>query len=202
MRVLLADDHAFVRTGLRSVLLQQEGVDIVAEERDGEHALAAIRSLRPEVAVLDIEMPGLSGIDIARTVTDLDLPTSVVLLSMHREESFVSAAFDAGVVGYILKEDAPEELVRALEAVDRNEVYLSRGLRAGQPSTPPLSPRQRDIVRLLARGMTNKEIATELGLTAKTVDGYRALIMDKLELGSTAQLVKYAIRNCITTVDE
>lgn len=202
MRVLLADDHAIVRTGLRTVLLEEEGMDIVGEERDGARALEAVRALRPDIAVLDIEMPSLSGIDVARTVRDEGLPTAVLLLSMHREESFVDAALEAGVVAYVLKDDAPEELIEAIHAIARRELYLSRGLGPVRGNRNELSPRQRGIVRLLAKGLTSKEIAVDLDLSVKTVEGYRALIMDKLDLHSVAQLTKYAIRNALTTLDE
>jgi DNA-binding NarL/FixJ family response regulator len=169
-------------------------------------ALASIRKLKPDVAVVDVEMPGLSGIDIARTVTDQDLPTSILLLSVHRDEAFVHAALEAGVEGYVLKDDAPDELIQAIHAIARSEIYLSRSIQTARQSgiirPRELSPRQRDIVRLLARGLTSKEIARELGLSAKTVEGYRAVIMEKLHLRSVAHLVKYAIRHGISTVDD
>ena len=130
MRVLLADDHDFVRLGLRTVLAEEGAFDIVAEESEGNGALAAILRLVPDVAVLDIEMPGLTGLEIAGAVSSRHLPTSVLVLSMHKEDAFVLAALAAGVEGYVLKEDAPEELLAAVRAAARHELYLSKGLSA------------------------------------------------------------------------
>lgn len=211
MRVLLADDHAIVREGLRVVLSTEDDIEVVAEESDGEKALEAIRRLKPDVAVLDIRMPGLTGIEVARKLNEDGALTSVVLLSMHKEESFVQAAMDAGVGGYVVKEDAARELIDAVRAVGRGDVYLSpriagsvvQALRRGPPpKAPHLTPRERDVVRLLAEGLTSKEIAARLDLSPKTVDGHRAAIMDKLAIRSVAGLVKYAIRNHLTGLDD
>jgi DNA-binding NarL/FixJ family response regulator len=210
MRVLLADDHAIVREGLRVVLSTESDLEVVAEESDGERALEAIRTLKPDVAVLDIRMPGLTGIEVARKLNEDGALTSVVLLSMHKEESFVQAAMDAGVGGYVVKEDAARELIDAVRAVARGDVYLSpriagsvvQALRRGPPpKAPHLTPRER-VVRLLAEGLTSKEIAARLDLSPKTVDGHRAAIMDKLGIRSVAGLVKYAIRNHLTGLDD
>lgn len=211
MRVLLADDHAIVREGLRALLASQTDLQIVALESDGEHALAAILNLKPDVAVLDIQMPGLTGIEVARKLNEQDALTSVVLLSMHKEASFVQAAMDAGVGGYVVKEDAARELMDAIRAVARGDVYLSpriagsvvQALRRGPPpKVPHLTPRERDVVRLLSEGLTSKEIASRLELSPKTVDGHRAAIMDKLGIRSVAGLVKYALRNHLTGLDD
>lgn len=211
MRVLLADDHAIVREGLRAVLSTEGGVQIVAEESDGERALNQIRALKPDVAVLDIQMPSLTGIEIARRLNEDGALTSVVLLSMHKEESFVQAAVEAGVAGYVVKEDAAKELLEALHAVGRGDVFISprvagsvlQAIRRGpQEKAPHLTPRERDVVRLLSEGLTSKEIAAKLELSPKTVDGHRSTIMDKLGIRSVAGLVKYAIRNHLTGIEE
>ena len=211
IRVILADDHAIVREGLRAVLSSESDVEVVAVESDGDRALASIRSLKPDVAVLDIRMPGLTGIEVARKLNEDDALTSVVLLSMHKEESFVQAAMDAGVGGYVVKEDAARELLDAVRAVGRGDVYLSprvagslvQALRRGPPpKVPNLTPRERDVVRLLSEGLTSKEIASRLELSPKTVDGHRAAIMEKLGIRSVAGLVKYAIRNHLTGLDD
>ncbi len=211
IRVLLADDHAIVREGLRAVLSSEADVEVVAVESDGDRALASIRSLKPDVAVLDIRMPGLTGIEVARKLNEDDALTSVVLLSMHKEESFVQAAMDAGVGGYVVKEDAARELLDAVRAVGRGDVYLSprvagslvQALRRGPPpKVPNLTPRERDVVRLLSEGLTSKEIASRLDLSPKTVDGHRAAIMEKLGIRSVAGLVKYAIRNHLTNLED
>lgn len=211
LRVILADDHAIVREGLRAVLNGESSIEVVAEESDGERALDAIARLRPEVAVLDIRMPGLSGIEVARKLNEDGIATAVVLLSMHKEESFVQSAMDAGVGGYVVKEDAARELIDAVHAVARGDVYLSpriagsvvQALRRGPVTkSANLTPRERDVVRLLSEGLTSKEIASRLDLSPKTVDGHRATIMDKLGIRSVAGLVKYAIRNHLSGLDE
>jgi DNA-binding NarL/FixJ family response regulator len=211
LRVLLADDHAIVRDGLKALLATHPDIEVVGEEQDGDRALEAIRQLRPDVAVLDIRMPGLTGIALARKLNEEGLLTGVALLSMHKEEAFVQAAMDAGVGGYVVKEDAARELIDAIRAVARGDVYLSPRVagsvvhairRASPPKAPHLTPRERDVLRLLAEGLTSKEMASRLELSPKTVDGHRAAIMDKLAIRSVAGLVKYAIRNHLTDLGE
>lgn len=211
MRIVLADDHAIVRDGLKAVLAGQADFEVVAAESDGEAALETIRRLRPDVAILDIRMPGLTGIEIARKLNDEGVLTCIVLLSMHKEGSFVQAALDAGVGAYVVKDDAARELVDAIKAVVRGDVYLSpriagsvvQAIRRGPPTKAPhLTARERDVLRLLSEGLTSKEIASRLDLSPKTVDGHRAAIMDKLGIRSVAGLVKYAIRNHLTNLEE
>lgn len=211
MRVLIADDHSIIREGVREILAGADGIQVVAEEADGARALDQIRALRPEVAVLDIEMPKMSGIEVARQVGQEKLPTRVILLSMHKDAFIVQGAVAASVAGYILKEDAPQELLQAIQAVRQGQFYLSprltgpivQGLRRdGGAPAPELTEREQQVVRLLARGLGSKEIAAELGLTPKTVAGYRSRIMDKLNIKSVAQLVKYALRNRLTEIED
>jgi len=211
LKVLLADDHAIVRDGLKALLSTQNDIGVAGEVQDSDAALEAIRKIRPDVAVLDIRMPGLTGIEVARKLNDEGIATGVVLLSMHKEEPFVQAALDAGVGGYVVKEDAARELIDAVRAVARGDVYLSpriagsvvQAVRRGPPpKVPHLTPRERDVVRLLAEGLTSKEIAGRLDLSPKTVDGHRAAIMDKLGIRSVAGIVKYAIRNHLTDLGE
>lgn len=211
LRVLLADDHAIVRDGLKALLSTQPDIEVAGEEHDGEAALVTIRRVKPDVAVLDIRMPGLTGIELARKLNEEGILTGVVLLSMHKEEAFVQAAMDAGVGGYVVKEDAARELIDAIRAVARGDVYLSprvagsvvQAIRRGPPpKVPHLTPRERDVLRLLAEGLTSKEMASRLDLSPKTVDGHRAAIMDKLGIRSVAGLVKYAIRNHLTDLGE
>jgi two-component system response regulator NreC len=202
MRVLLADDHPVLRAGLRTVLASEHDIEIVAEEIDGTKALAAIRALKPDVAVLDIQMPGLSGIEVAQRLGPG--VTAIVMLSLHREEHDVQAALEAGVLGYVVKDDVTEELVHAIRAASRGEMHMSprvsgslvRALRrdgAAQAST--LTPRERDVLRLLASGLRTKEIADRLALSPKTVEGHRAALMEKLNIRSVAGLVKYALKH-------
>ncbi len=207
MRIFLADDHALIRTGLRTLLAAESDIEIVGEEVDGARALAAIRALRPDVAVLDVQMPALSGIEIARQLNDEDSHTSVLVLSMHNDASLVEAAMSAGAVGYILKEDAVHDLVLAIRATARGESYISPQIGASmvKPASPDpavhLTPREQDVLRLLSEGLSSKQIAGSLGLAAKTVEGHRAAIMDKLGIRSVAGLVKYAIRHHLTDLE-
>ena len=214
VRVLLADDHAIVRDGLRAVLEAEKDFEVIGQESDGEAALKSIQTHAPDVAVLDIQMPGLTGLEVARRLSTEGSKTRVVLLSMHKEDAFVRAAVDAGVSGYVVKEDAARELTDAIRAAMRGDVYLSprvaghlvqavrRGNAEGREGKNPLTPRERDVLRLLADGLTSKEIAAELKLSPKTVDGHRTAIMDKLAIRNVAGLVKFAIRNHLTGLDE
>ena len=205
LRLLLADDHAILREGLRSLLSAERELQIVAEHEDGAKALAAIEELKPDVAVLDVEMPGLSGIEITKRLNAAESLTSVVVLSMHKEAAFVRAAIEAGVLGYVVKQDAAGELIDAIRAAAKGELYVSprvAGAVLRAPSGNRLTPRESDVVRLLAAGRSSKEIAEELNLSAKTVDGYRSAIMDKLGIHSVAGLVKYALRNQLATLED
>jgi two-component system response regulator NreC len=200
-RILLADDHQIVRQGFRAVL-EQEGFEVVGEAQDGEEAVRLTRSLRPDVAVLDLAMPLLNGLDAAREIVKSG-ETRVILLTMHAEEHQIVAALRAGVRGYLVKTQAAEDLVQAIHDVARGEVYLSPRvsrvfvegyLTGNQVPADPLTPRERQIVQLVAEGRTSKEIASLLGLSVKTAESYRARIMTKLDIHDTAGLVRYAIR--------
>ena len=202
MRILLADDHPVLRAGLRSVLSREPDLQIVAEEGDGTAALASLLALKPDVAVLDIQMPGLSGLEVARRLGDSR--TAIVLLSLHREEQDVQSALDAGVLGYVVKDDLTADLVQAIRAAGRGDMYISprvsgslvRALRR-EPAqaTSSLTPRERDVLKLLAEGLRSKDIADRLALSPKTVEGHRAALMEKLDIHSVAGLVKYALKH-------
>ena len=209
MRVYVADDHPVVRSGLKAVLAAERGLVLVGEESDGKRALAAIRALAPDVAVLDLQMPGLTGIEVAEALRKESSRTAVVLLSMYKDDAGVQAAIDAGVAAYVVKDDAATELVGAIHAASRGEFYISpsvsgsvvRSMRSGQKPVS-LSPRERDVLRVLCEGSSTKEIASRLDLSPKTVEGHRAAIMAKLGIHSVAGLVKYAIRQHLTQIDK
>lgn len=204
-RVLLADDHTLVRAGIRALLASIPGVEVVAEAGDGLEALDLIRSSRPDIAIVDITMPGLNGLEIIDRVVKDHLPTRVVVLSMHAKESYVADALQAGACGYLQKSAAVAELPAALECVARGDVYLSAGishavvtaLRGGPRPADPLaglSPRQREILKLIGEGLTAKEIGFRLEISSKTVDTHRAQIMERLGIHTIQGLVKFAIR--------
>ena len=207
LRLLLADDHALFRAGLRSLL--PADMQVVGEHGDGLAALQAILELKPDVAVLDVEMPGMTGIEIARKLNQEESLTSVVVVSMHKEIAFVRAAIESGVLAYVVKQDAAGELIDAIRAAAKGEVWLSRRLAGTVAQTlregrrrAQLTPRESDVVRLLAAGMSSREIAASLELSAKTVDGYRSAIMEKLGIHSVAGLVKYALQHQLATLED
>lgn len=207
MRVLLADDHTLVRAGLRALLGTMDGVEVVGETGDGREAVEMILRLKPDIALLDISMPGLNGLDVALRVGREVPPTRVIILSMHAAEAYVARALQAGVAGYLLKEAAAAELEWALKAVMRGESYLSPSisrqvvegyLRAAAKEANPLAgltERQREILQLIAEGSGTKEIAGVLGLSVKTVETHRAQIMDRLGIRDIPGLVRFAIRS-------
>lgn len=203
VRVVLADDHELVRSGLRALVEQVSGYEVVAEAGDGEALLAAVESKHPDLAIVDIQMPLLGGIDALERIKRMDSPPKVLILSMHSADDYVLRAMRCGADGYLLKDAAASELGRALAALGRGERYLSPKVSETLASvshrldeTPPsLSPRQREVLRLIARGRATKEIAFELGLSPKTVESHRAQIMERLGIRDIAGLVRYALRN-------
>jgi DNA-binding NarL/FixJ family response regulator len=206
LRVLLADDHQLVRAGLRSLLQQIGGVTVVAEAGDGREALALAAECRPDVALMDLSMPGLNGLEAVRLLRRDHPAVRVLVLSMHATEDYVSQALHAGAGGYLVKDAAPLELERALRAVMRGERFLSSSVNAdivertlqrleqGQPAAAVLTARQREILQLIAEGQGTKEIAFRLGLSVKTVETHRAQIMERLDIRDVAGLVRYALR--------
>jgi DNA-binding NarL/FixJ family response regulator len=203
LRILLADDHQILRHSLRA-LLEREGLEVVAEAEDGERAVELTTSLRPDVAVLDLSMPRLNGIDAARTLGQGDAAaTRVVLLTVHREEHYVRAALKAGIMGYVLKTQAAADLLQAIREVAAGGLYLSPGVsravveaftgtrRVGRDA---LSPREREVLKLIAEGKSTKEVASVLGISVKTADSHRTRLMEKLDIHEVAGLTRYAIR--------
>jgi DNA-binding NarL/FixJ family response regulator len=213
LRVLVADDHEVVRKGLRSIVEEQPGWELAGEASDGREAVDKARALRPDVAVVDVSMPGLNGLEATRQMLRHDAETKVLILTMHESDPLIREVLDAGARGYLLKSDASRDLVTAIEAIRRNKTYftarvaqivLDGYLDKKQRSTPAtdspasrLTPRQREIVQLLAEGKSSKEVAVALGLSVKTAETHRANIMRRLECHSVSELVRYAIRNNI-----
>jgi two-component system response regulator NreC len=201
-RIILADDHAVVREGLR-ILLEREGFEVAADASDGREAIRLCETHHPEVAVLDIAMPLLNGIDAAREITKSDSRTKVVLLTMHTEDHLVLESLRAGATGYVLKSKASSELVQAIRAVCRGETFLTQSitrtivqafLHKSDLPDRSISDRERQVLQLVAVGKTTKEIATILGISVITAESHRSNIMDKLNIHDTAGLVRYAIR--------
>jgi len=201
-RIVLAEDHLIVREGFRA-LLEREGLQVVGEAEDGHEAVQLVGKTHPDVAVLDIAMPRLNGIDAAREIRRVSPDTRTMLLSMYTGEHLVLAALRAGVTGYLLKTKAASDLVRAIHEVCRGGIYLSAGisrevlqtyLERGEPAGDPLSPRERQVLQLIAEGKTTKEVASVLGISVKTAVSHRTRIMEKLDIHETASLVRYAIR--------
>ncbi len=211
IRVLLADDHALVRAGIRALLQQIPGVEVVAEADDGRAALDLIEQTRPDIALLDIAMPVMSGLETALQVKDKFPQVRVVILSMHAEQEYVLQALHAGAVGYLLKGARTSELEVAITAVARGESYLSPAAskhvvgdvlhRSSPNPLASLTPRQRQVLELIARGKSRKQIAKELDVSAKTVDTYRAQVMDQLNIHDLAGLVRFAIKMGLVEVD-
>lgn len=202
-RVVLADDHPIFRKGLRT-LLEAANLTVVGESGDGRDAVQMTRRLDPDVAILDVSMPLLNGVDAAREIRRLAPRTYVVLLSMYKEDVYVQEGLRVGVHGYVLKSQTASDLVAAVTEVLAGSVYLSPGIssravetglpRSAKARRDPLSPRERQVLQLVAEGMTTKQIAVVLSISVKTADSHRTRIMRKLDLHETASLVRYAIR--------
>ena len=214
VRVLLADDHALVRAGIRALLQGLEGVTVVAEAGNGGEVLELARKHRPDIVLLDISMPGIGGLEASAQLKQ-ELPeVRVVMLSMHANEEYVLQALRAGAVGYMLKDSATAELELALQAVMQGETYLSppiskqvvegyvQRVGAEQPAADHLTPRQRQVLQLIAEGLSTKEIAYRLELSVKTVETHRAQLMERLQIRDIAGLVKYAIRNGLVSSEK
>ena len=207
IRVLLAEDHVMFRQGLR-VLLEQAGMVVIGEASDGQEALRLAHEHQPDVAVLDIAMPHLNGLETARRLRETVPQTKIVLLTMHTEEPYVLEALQAGTVGYVLKTQAAADIVQAIRDALQGAIYLSPRVanavvqayltRSTLPPDP-LTSREREILQRIAEGQTTKEIAARLGLSVKTVESHRINLMRKLDIHETATLVRYAIRRGLTT---
>jgi DNA-binding NarL/FixJ family response regulator len=211
VRVLLADDHKLIRAGLVLVVQQQPDLSVIGEADDGRQAVQLVESLKPDVVVMDIGMPNLNGIEAARQITASRPDTAVVILSMHADEGYVLRALNAGARAYLLKDSATTDLVQAIRAVVEGKSFFSpavskvllqdymRKLRrtGAEDSYDLLSPREREVLQLVAEGKSNKEVANLLNLSTYTVETHRAKIMQKLNLKGVPELILYAVRKGI-----
>jgi DNA-binding NarL/FixJ family response regulator len=202
-RLLLADDHALIRQGIKE-LLQKQGFEVVCEASNGQEALRLAEKVQPDVAIVDIGMPVLNGVDTAREMRKASPKTAVILLTQHAESQYVAEALRAGVKGYVLKSQAAEDLVHAIHEVCKRSVYLSPKIspaildayrsKSGA-SEDPLSGRERQVLQLVGEGKSTKDVALQLGISVKTAESHRARLMKKLGIHETAGLVRYAVRH-------
>ncbi len=213
VRIVIADDHTIVRGGIRLLLESQEGVEVIGEAANGHEALELTRAFHPDVLVADIAMPGLNGLDLVKCMKQDLSQTRAVILSMHNDQEYVRRAMEAGARGYVLKGSNIEELSMAVQAVMRGEVFLSPAItqplvdslldRSGNRTAPggELTPRQREVLCLIAEGETTKAVANRLGISAKTVEAHRSQLMERLQIYEVAGLVRYAIRTGLVSSD-
>lgn len=214
LRVLVADDHCLFRAGLRTLLSQQPDMEVVGESTDGPTTLEAARTLTPDVVLMDISMSGLNGIEATRHVLEDRPGTRVIMLSMHADQRFVLESLRAGAMGYVLKDSPIGELLGAIRTVAKGRRFLSGPLadrmigeyaglaRDDEPTAfSALSPRERQVLQLLAEGTSTKEMASQLQVSVKTVETHRKQIMDKLDMHSVAELTKYAVREGLTPLE-
>ncbi|HEY3440372.1 MAG TPA: response regulator transcription factor [Paludibaculum sp.] len=208
IRMILADDHAVMRRGLRLVLEQQEDFEVLGEASDGREAVALAEALKPDVVLLDITMPNLNGIEAARQITAKQLGCAIVVLSMHSDEGYVLRALKAGARGYLLKESAEADLILAIRSVSAGKAFFSPAVsrmlvedyvrqlqdRDIEDSYDLLTAREREILQLVAEGKSNKDVAAMLNLSPYTVETHRGNIMEKLGLHSVPELILYAVR--------
>jgi DNA-binding NarL/FixJ family response regulator len=204
IRILIADDHALVRSGLRALLRAEPDLEVVGEAGDGAETVRLAAELSPDLVLLDVSMPGESGIATARRLKEAHPELAVLFLTMHEEEALLQEALDAGAAGYVIKRAEAPELFQAIHAASRGDVYvhpaMTRALlhqpvsaqrRRGSPE-PELTPRELDVLRLLVRGNTNRQVADQLGLSTRTVETHRANLQGKLGLASRVELLEYA----------
>ncbi|MBN1845741.1 MAG: response regulator transcription factor [Sedimentisphaerales bacterium] len=215
LRILLADDHAIIRDGLRALISKQEGMEVVADTDNGRRAVELVRQLNPNFIVMDVSMPDLNGVEATRQILSYDPRIKVIALSMHSDRRFVMEMLKAGASGYLLKDCAFEELIQAIKTVSEKHIYLSPGItdivvedvvnlsqHPGGTVFEILTAREREVLQLLTEGKTTKQIAAECHVSVKTVETHRQHIMEKLGIHSVAELTKYAIREGLTSLDK
>lgn len=212
LRILLADDHDLTRAGLRYLLEKQKDWTVCGEASNGRTAVDIADASRPDIAILDLSMPEMNGVEATRQILKLSPHTKVLIYTMHETEQVIVDALDAGASGIVLKSDAGENMVTAVESIAKGrrfftshvaetvvDAYLSKRIGPGSESNSliALTAREREVIQLLAEGKSNKEVADRLGISTRTAEGHRAEIMKRLRLGSLAELIRYAVRNSI-----
>jgi len=204
IKILLADDHTIVRQGLKLILSSQPDLEVVGEAANGKEAVEQAQKLRPDIVLLDVAMPELNGIEATRRMMEENPRLRILVLSMHKEAVYVREILKAGARGYLLKDVIDTELLNAVRSVARGDGYISPAVSGAllsdyrQNITDPadlLTKREREVLQLIAEGKTNKEVATQLNLSVYTVDSHRAKVMEKLNLHSTGELVRFAIKH-------
>ena len=203
VRIVVVDDHVILLQGVKKLLEGESGWEVVGQATDGREGVELVSRLKPDIAVLDIAMPGLNGLDATRAIAKKSSGTRIILLTMHQENPYVVEALDAGVRGYVIKTQTAGDLLRAVKEVLANRVYLSPGIaqivvdayrHKGWAEPDPLTLREREVLQLIAEGHKTRQVAVSLGISVKTAESHRTRIMSKLDVHDTAGLVRYAIR--------
>ena len=212
IRILICDDHVLFSEGIKAILRGESGIEVIGEVRDGRQAVEKVKELRPDVVLMDIAMPDLSGFEATRRVHEADPSVRILMLTMHDEEELVARCLEAGAAGYIIKDAPATQLLYAIETVMKGERYLSpvvlkkvvagyvKNSKRPQTSYDRLSGREREILKLLAEGLTVKEIASRLNLSIKTVDVHKYNLMRKIDVHDRAELIRYAIQKRLIEV--
>ncbi|MFA6133141.1 MAG: response regulator transcription factor [Phycisphaerae bacterium] len=210
IRVFLADDHVMVREGLAALVSRDDRFEVVGQTGDGMAALEQIGQLKPDVAILDITMPGLNGLDVCRELAKRASGTAILMLTIHDDDQFIARALEYGASGYLLKEAAVDQLINALQTVANGQVYLGQGIsravlqriaRGGEDPYDRLTSRERQVLQLIVEGKTSRQVADNLGLAVKTVETHRCHLMQKLNIHDQTCLVKYALRRGIVSLE-
>ena len=211
IRIVLVDDHAVLRAGLRALLNHEPDMQVIGEAANGREAVEVAERLRPDVMVMDLSMPVMGGLDATRQITEKGLPTRVLVLTVHAEHQYLLPVLQAGGAGYVLKQAADTELIQAIRTVHRGEAFLyptaasmllqdyRRRVSANEDQYDGLSEREREVLKYTAEGFSSQEIADRLIISAKTVDTYRQRIMDKLNIHHRSELIRYALRKGLLT---
>jgi DNA-binding NarL/FixJ family response regulator len=206
VRIIIVDDHPILLQGIRKLLEAEPGYQVVGEASDGIEGVELIKRLKPDIAITDITLPGMNGLDIARSVANASPRTRIILLTMHKESPYVIEALNTGVHGYVIKTEASADLLRAIKDATRDRMYFSPMIsqivvdayrNKDSPDSDPLTPREREVLQLIAEGQKTKQVAATLGISLKTAESHRTHLMKKLDIHDTAGLVRYAVRRGI-----